>query len=450
MQTLTIRVAGRDVTIDPSRSVVLGSGPTADIPVAGQGVAPQHCRIRFAPQTGWLVEDISGGWGMTVDGQPAQWRAIGRLTSIQLGRPGVGVVIQAWPVEAAASAAASGQVPAGPPVLAQAPAPSSKRNLWIIVGVVAAVTLVGIAGVALVFWPLASEPRVQPTIQPSPTSAIDPALEQETVEAIDSIDDFWATEFPAVFGVEYVSPTIWGGYVGATGPSCGGSSEGTEFNAFYCWEPEDFIAWDWNLFSDPDILAVSGDDGDAAVWFVLAHEWGHAIQARTGSTLDPGITMELQADCYTGSFFRYAAQQGYLEEGDSAEIIATLSKIGDESPVTDPQAHGNAEERSFAYLLGRTQGTAACVAEYGGVPGPVSQQTPAADVLDHERLASQIAEQASEQTGLTVTVTCPAGVPVEAGRESFCELTDDSGATYLVRVVQEDNEGNVVWELITQ
>ena len=59
---------------------------------------------------------------------------------------------------------------------------------------------------------------------------------------------------------------------------------------YYC-VAEDYVAWD-------AALLVDGADqiGDSWVYLVVAHEWGHAMQAR----LDPSLVAaadELQADC---------------------------------------------------------------------------------------------------------------------------------------------------------
>ena len=83
-------------------------------------------------------------------------------------------------------------------------------------------------------------------------------------------------------------------------PGCGGERRTSypeiEDNAFYCPD-EDFIAFDDELL----FPRLDDDFGRYTVAMVLAHEWGHAIQARLGSSL-PGVITELQADCFAGSW----------------------------------------------------------------------------------------------------------------------------------------------------
>ena len=98
------------------------------------------------------------------------------------------------------------------------------------------------------------------------------------------------------------------------------------------------------------------------MYLVIAHEWGHAIQARLDNSLvwEGG---ELQADCLAGAALYGAAADGTLnfEAGDSNEIAMSLSALGDSSPWTDSTTHGDAFERVGAFDLGRTGGVAACL-----------------------------------------------------------------------------------------
>ena len=88
-------------------------------------------------------------------------------------------------------------------------------------------------------------------------------------------------------------------------------------NAYYCgWG--DFIAYDEGLLDRSDEL------GDAFLYLVVSHEWGHAIQAR----LDPSLVaprMELQADCLAGAALYGAAEDGSLEfDSDDQEELSDV------------------------------------------------------------------------------------------------------------------------------
>ena len=96
-----------------------------------------------------------------------------------------------------------------------------------------------------------------------------------------------------------------GGYLGEDGPSCGGQPS-VPFNAFYC-PSQDFLAWDENLMA-----AGYQQIGDAWVYLIIAHEWGHAIQARLQAD-QVSVAAELQADCFAGATLFGAADRGLLQ-----------------------------------------------------------------------------------------------------------------------------------------
>ncbi|MPZ23743.1 MAG: hypothetical protein GEU28_09395 [Dehalococcoidia bacterium] len=179
--------------------------------------------------------------------------------------------------------------------------------------------------------------------------------------AIESVDEYWSITFPEVFGGEYQSPSVFGPYSSEEdGPTCFGEAA-TPVNAFYCFPPEDFIAWDEpNLF-----IPFFRDIGDFAIAFVIAHEWGHAIQARANLGFDAlTILTELQADCFAGAWARWAQdEQEILEPGDLDEGVIALYTVRDpiDTPFTDPGAHGSAFERSNAFSDGFNDGPEACL-----------------------------------------------------------------------------------------
>jgi hypothetical protein len=70
------------------------------------------------------------------------------------------------------------------------------------------------------------------------------------------------------------------------------------------------------------------------------------------------------------------------------------------------------------------------------------------DRLDTELLEEQIAQGVADQLGVQLTsVECPDDVAVEAGDEFECTWTDEAGDSGPVRVIQEDDQGNVSWEI---
>ncbi len=172
--------------------------------------------------------------------------------------------------------------------------------------------------------------------------------------AVAATDGFWRRTFADEFGRSYRPPRVAGGYLGEDGPSCAGEPS-VPFNAIYC-PAEDFIAWDENLMA-----AGYEQIGDAWVYLIIAHEWGHAIQARLERDR-VSVAAELQADCLAGATIFGAARLGLvdLEPGDTEELARTLTAVADDFPWTTERDHGNARQRTSAFDTGAQDGVSAC------------------------------------------------------------------------------------------
>jgi predicted metalloprotease len=172
--------------------------------------------------------------------------------------------------------------------------------------------------------------------------------------AVSATDTFWREVFPADYHRSYRSPKVLGGYVGENGPACAGQPS-VPFNAFYC-PSQDFLAWDENLMA-----AGYKQIGDAWVYLIISHEWGHAIQARLRAD-QVSVAAELQADCFAGATLFGAADRGLLkfERGDIQELQETLAAVADDYPWTKQSDHGDAEQRISSFNLGAEGGPTAC------------------------------------------------------------------------------------------
>jgi hypothetical protein len=72
-----------------------------------------------------------------------------------------------------------------------------------------------------------------------------------------------------------------------------------------------------------------------------------------------------------------------------------------------------------------------------------------AGTIDADSLEEQISQGVEEQTGITVSTDCPDSIPLEAGGTFDCTVTaEEDGETITARVVQDDADGNVTWELV--
>lgn len=173
-----------------------------------------------------------------------------------------------------------------------------------------------------------------------------------------SLEVYWAETLPEVFGVPFTPPSRYVYYrpEQAPGPRCG-PEQAPARNAFYC-PVGDFIAWDETGLLIPYYVR----SGDFAAAFVLAHEYGHVVQARLPERERLGVLTELQADCFAGAWARAVQEQGALESGDLDEATLAVFAARDVpgTPFTDPRAHGSGFERTRAFSDGYEAGPRRC------------------------------------------------------------------------------------------
>ena len=202
-----------------------------------------------------------------------------------------------------------------------------------------------------------------------------PAREHDAFVAVALADiETWLTsEFPAVFGKEFepLEGGIYAGYPERTDdiPGCGEDTtsydELTQFAAFYC-QFGDFMAYD---DGDNSILVqLSEAFGPAVLGIVLAHEYGHAMQARTGAFDDPLPTVftEQQADCFAGAWAgrAYRGESDLLRLGDRDLRTGLIAMVEVRDPVGFNQledgGHGSAFDRVGAFQEGFVNGLTVC------------------------------------------------------------------------------------------
>lgn len=209
----------------------------------------------------------------------------------------------------------------------------------------------------------------RPQSEPSRQTELSRSDQGDLIAAAErSLVDFWSRELPAVYQRDF--RPLDGGFQPKTPDSpqftCGGqpqSYDDLRGNAFYCSGGEDYIAWDATEL----IPQLTERFGPLAPAIVLAHEMGHAIQARA-QVEGPSVLRELQADCFAGSWTRYA--QTTADDGidvtdrslDSA--VATILVLRDPpgTSASAEQAHGLGFDRVNAFESGYEQGAASCAA----------------------------------------------------------------------------------------
>ena len=92
--------------------------------------------------------------------------------------------------------------------------------------------------------------------------------------------------------------------------------------------------------------------GPSAVAYVVAHEFGHALQAVYQVELK-GASRELQADCLAGVFIGDGSQELGIARNDVVIMAQAAYEIGSES-------HGSGPQRSYALLSGMGVFSSSC------------------------------------------------------------------------------------------
>lgn len=152
---------------------------------------------------------------------------------------------------------------------------------------------------------------------------------------------------------------------------CGNASGAT--GPFYC--PADKKA-----YLDTDFFATMsrkfGASGDFAAAYVVAHEIAHHVQNELGVLGEANkarsrmsqtesnrvsVMIELQADCFSGVWARYAQEKlGSIEAGDIREALNAARQIGDDkmqanagrTPQPHTYTHGTSEQRMRWFATG--------------------------------------------------------------------------------------------------
>jgi predicted metalloprotease len=187
-------------------------------------------------------------------------------------------------------------------------------------------------------------------------------VNQLAIRAIADLQQYWSDQYPNVYDGDY--EPVKGGFFAAVPssgelPPCAADASNISGNAFYC-PSKDIVAWD----SEQWFPELKDKFGDFAVPVILAHEWGHAVQARSNFTART-VTKELQADCFAGAWAKHA-QDDKVFDVSSAELDSALAGIVAElrdTPGTsniDPHAHGSGFDRVGAFQDGYDSGLSRC------------------------------------------------------------------------------------------
>lgn len=194
-------------------------------------------------------------------------------------------------------------------------------------------------------------------------------VNQIAIKAIGDLQTFWGGQFPKLYGHDYTP--VKGGFYAVTPSSgqlapCAQAADDIAGNAFYCAKADD-VAWDAEKLL-PDLRKRFGD---FVIPVVLAHEWGHAIQARANFQ-GPTVLKEIQADCFAGAWAAHAAKGNTFKptNDDLDSALAGFLFLRDEpgTEKRDPQAHGSGFDRVNSFRTGFDNGVGACKGYRNGDP----------------------------------------------------------------------------------
>ena len=184
------------------------------------------------------------------------------------------------------------------------------------------------------------------------------SVECAVVADIESIQDYWTQ----VLGERYGrTDTVF--FSGQVQTQCGAASSGT--GPFYC--PADQLVYIDLSFYDELTQRFGAQGGLFVDAYVLAHEYGHHVQALLGTSeqVTPGLTgpssgsvrLELQADCYAGSWANHAETVpdasgrpliADITDDDIARALDAAGRIGDDF-IQENLGGGRVDQGSFTH-----------------------------------------------------------------------------------------------------
>ncbi len=242
---------------------------------------------------------------------------------------------------------------------------------------VGAVWLTGCATV-VIGRPEARQPPPRTGADSTVVGAAGGPVDRLAADALADLEEYWSGTFPDVFGRRFVP--LQGGYFSVDpgdvdparyprGIGCGADPREVENNAFYCQAPDS--PNDDSISYDRAFLGELGEQYGAFLpALVMAHEFGHAVQARVGSP-SASIATETQADCLAGSWTRWVADgeapRSRLREPELDDLLRGYFLLRDPvgTSTAEQSAHGSYFDRVSAFLDGFDDGPEACRDDFG-------------------------------------------------------------------------------------
>jgi predicted metalloprotease len=203
-------------------------------------------------------------------------------------------------------------------------------------------------------------------------------VDEQARSALADLETFWVQRFPGVHGQDF--QPLQGGYFSVDpddsdpreyprGVGCGLDLTEAASNAFYCLDPRapnsDSITYDRAFLGE-----LAAEYGRFLPALVMAHEFGHAVQARVGMPA-ASITTETQADCLAGAWSAWVAageaEHSQLRGPELDEVLRGYFLLRDPvgTGTAEESAHGSYFDRVSGFQDGFDGGPESCRDEFG-------------------------------------------------------------------------------------
>jgi predicted metalloprotease len=243
--------------------------------------------------------------------------------------------------------------------------------------------------VALVVLPqlVGSSGSTSTPVADSGETVCDSEIEAIVCGAVDDVSEFWEQQYSVTFqGAYQGTDTVF--FSGSIDSACGRTP--ASVGPFYC--PADRLVY-FDLDALEGLQRELGAGGDLAAQYIVAHEYGHHIQTITGirdaSTIatqrgelspnDLSVRLELQADCFAGTWAKSVADRGLFDQPEEIdEALNAAAAVGDDrlqadaGMSVDPETftHGSAAQRRAWFQTGFRSGDPAACTTFDGQLAP--------------------------------------------------------------------------------